>query len=147
MKDHDPETGEVLEHALVDQETVAADNLPVPKRSRSASNVLAMLDDGEFNADLSEAIHELLKQIEGHAHRNKGQAKGQVDVKLQLSYANGMLVIVPDFKVKAPVEKRGGTALFIGEDMSLGRNPPGQRAMFGSKARDPDADMREVRDA
>lgn len=151
MSDYDPDTGEVLEgtpasQQIVEQREHAADGKPVPARSRAASNVLKMIDDGEFDAELSHEMRDLLKQLETHAHNNKGQAKGEIDIKLKFSLANGMLVIVPDMKIKRPVEKRGGTALFIGEDGSLGRNPVGQQQFFGSRARDPDAPMREVKD-
>ena len=148
MTDFDPETGEIPASQQVIDAPVrehAADGLPVPARSRAASNLIKMLDDGEFDAELSQRMRGLFKKMEAHAHRNKGQAKGEINLALKMHLANGMLVITPDYKVKEPVEKRGGTALFIGEDMSVGRNPAGQSAMFGSRARDPD-DVRETRD-
>jgi hypothetical protein len=151
MNDHDPVTGEIL----ADDDTrgggavsvLAADNKPVAKRSGYMSDVLRMLEDGQFNADVSEAMRGLAAALEAHAHNNKGQAKGRLSLTFDFHLANGVLVITPNHTVKKPVQKRIGTALFVGEDGSLGRNPPGQRPMFGAQApRDP-YEAREVRDA
>lgn len=148
---HDPETGEVLSdddaRGLDAKKLIAADGGPVAKRSGHVADVLRMLEDGQFNADVSVEMRELAKKMEVHAHNNKGLAKGQLTITLDMSLANGMFVLTPSFKVKAPVEKRMGTALFLGEDLSLGRNPPGQGAMFGDRApRDAYDGARDTRD-
>lgn len=150
MVDHDPETGELREPAS--QQIIeangrehAADGLPVPSRSRAASNLVKMLEDGEFDAELSADMRALFRKLETHAHNNKGQAKGKITITLDMHLAHGTLVVTPDHKVVAPKQKRDATALFIGEDGSAGRNPPNQSQMFGSRAKDPDA-PRETRD-
>lgn len=152
---HDPKTGEILDdtdasgedaRALTARDGYAADGLPVKKRSGHLADVLRMLEDGQFNADVSEEMRDLAQAIDAHAHNNKGVAKGSMTIQLDLSQANGVLVITGTSKIKKPVQKRGGTALFIGEDGSLGRNPPGQSPMFGErKPRDP-YDERKTRD-
>lgn len=147
---YDPDTGEVHDgtpasEMVIDQRERAADGQPVPSRSRAMSNMLKMLDDGEFDMEASRAMRELFSALEAHAHNNKGQAKGEISMKFKLTLANGVLVVVPDVAVKKPVDKPTGTALFIGEDFSIGRNPPGQRALFGGSPRDPDM-ARETRD-
>lgn len=146
--DYDKTTGEVLSddddrgmHAL---STVAADGGPIAKRSGHVSDVLRMLEDGQFNADVSEVMRELGKALEAHAHNNKGVAKGKLSIELDFTLANGIFVITPSHKVKKPEAKRIGTALFLGENGSLGRNPPGQGAIFGDrKPRDPYAEIEQ----
>jgi len=143
-----PETGEIVEddRGLDARSITAADGGPVAKRSGHVSDVLRMLEDGQFNADASEAMRELVRMMEAHAHNNKGAAKGKVTIELDMTLANGVFVLTPAYKVKAPVQKRLGTALFAGDTGSLGRNPPGQKAMFGDRQpRDPYADQ-AVRD-
>lgn len=145
----DPVTGEEIpaSQQIVDSQgrEHAADGLPVPARSRAASNLLKMLEDGDFDSEVSAQMRGLFKTLEAHAHNNKGQAKGRITLTLDMHLAHGMLVVTPDYKIKEPIQKRGGTSLFIGEDGSAGRNPPNQSAMFGSRARDPDAPT-ETRD-
>jgi hypothetical protein len=146
----EPDTGELREDIPASQQVIearehAADGKPVPARSRAASNMMKMLNDGEFDAEASAMMRGLLRSLEAHAHNNKGQAKGEMTMRFKFTYANEVLVVTPDVKVKEPVAPAIGTALFIGEDLSVGRNPPGQRALFGVNPRDPDAE-REVRD-
>lgn len=106
----DSSTGEVLSddddggyNALP---TRAADGGPVAKRSGHVSDILRMLEDGQFNADVSVDMRELAKAMEAHAHNNKGVAKGKLTLELDFSLANGVFVITPSHKVKAPVHKR-----------------------------------------
>lgn len=148
---HDPQTGEILsdddDRGLDARNLVAADNKPVAKRSGHLSDVLRMLEDGQFNADVSADMRDLAVAMEAHAHNNKGQAKGSITLKFDFVRANGMFVITPSHTVKKPVQKRDGTALFLGEDKSLGRNPVGQSALFGDrKPRDDYEGPTETRD-
>mgnify|MGYP001166292700 CR=1 FL=1 len=133
-----PSTGEILdaddERGVDARSVVAADNKPVAKRSGYVSDVLRMLEGGQFNADVSSEMRKLAEKMEAHAHNNKGSAKGKLTISLDLSLANGIFVLTPQYTVKAPVQKRDGTALFLGEDGSLGRNPAGQNALFGDRA-------------
>lgn len=147
----DASTGEVLsdddDRGYSAKNVVAADGGPIAKRSGHVSDVLRMLEDVQFNADVSEEMRELAKKMEAHAHNNKGVAKGQLQITLDFTLANGIFVITPSNKVKAPVQKRAGTALFLGESGSLGKNPPGQSAMFGDRAPRDDYDgPRDTRD-
>jgi hypothetical protein len=151
MSNHDPVTGEVLDDDEAGGEyarkLVAADGNPVPKRSNYIADVIRMIEEGQFNIDASVAMADLCRAMEVHAHSNKGSAKGKLTIELDFMLGNSIFVITPKFKVKKPEEKRAGTPLFLGENGSLGLNPPGQRALFGQRApRDPFAapEVREV---
>jgi hypothetical protein len=151
MDNHDPVTGEVLEDDDVGGEyarkLVAADGNPVPKRSPYLADVLRMIEEGQFNIDASVAMTDLCSAMEGHAHGNRGVAKGKLTIELDFMFGNTMFIITPKLKVRKPEEKRPGTPLFLGEGGTLGLNPPGQRALFGQRdARDP-FKAAEVRDA
>lgn len=142
MDNHDPVTGEVLNDDEAGGEyarkLVAADGNPVPKRSHYIADVIRMIEEGQFNIDASEAMVDLTRTMEAHAHGNKGSAKGKLTIELDFMLGNSIFVITPKFKVKKPEEKRAGTPLFLGENGSLGLNPPGQRALFGQlEPRDP----------
>jgi len=142
MDNYNPETGEVLDDEEAGGEyarkLVAADGNPVPKRSNYVSDVIRMIEEGQFNIDASVAMADLCKVMEAHSHNNKGSAKGKLVLELDFMLGNSIFIITPKFTVKKPVEKRCGTPLFLGENGSLGLNPPGQRAMFGAREpRDP----------
>jgi len=149
MDNHDPVTGEVLNDDEAGGEyarkLVAADGNPVPKRSNYVADVIRMIEEGHFNIDTSVAMGDLCKAMEAHAHGNKGIAKGKLTIELDFMLGNGMFVITPKFKVKAPEAKRMGTGLFLGENGSLGLNPVGQRPLFGQReVRDPFAADRAI---
>lgn len=144
----DDETGEIVEDSrgLSARPVNAPDGNPLPKRSGHTSDVLRMLEDGEFDVEMSQKMRDLIHVMESHAHGNKGVAKGKLTITLDFALANGVFVLTPDFKVKEPVAKRAGTALFAAENGSLGRNPPGQAALFGVRPVRDDFERSEVRD-
>lgn len=137
MEKFDTETGEVLSEGDVGGEyarsVTAADGNPQPKRSGYISDVIRMLDEGQFNVDASEDMRKLSAALHESAKRNKGRAKGAITLKLDFMIGNGVLVITPSHQTKFPVEKRSGTPLFMAENGSLGLNPVDQMAMFGSR--------------
>ena len=137
METHNLETGEVLSPSDDSgddaRNVVAADGGTQPKRSGYLSDVIRMLDEGQFNADASEDMRELSAFLHTHAKNNKGKAKGTITITLDFVVANSAMVVVPKHTVKKPVEKRDGTMLFLAENGSLGINPPSQMPMFGNR--------------
>lgn len=136
------DTGEVIEDDAPQPRAlsrVVNDSVPVPRQSRDVAGVIAMLEDGDFNLEASEDMRELVQFMEGHAHNNKGSAKGKVTITLDLHLANGIFVITGQHAVKRPVAKRVGTALFARDDGGLGKNPAGQYQRLGEE--------RDARDA
>lgn len=144
----DPETGEIIEPAATPHklQRISDDNgVPVPRSGRDAASIIAMLEDGTFNADVAEDLRDLVAAMEAHAHNNKGVAKGKITITLDLALGNGVFVLVGGHTVKKPVAKRMGTALFAREDGALSRNPSGQYRQIGG-TRDV-IDERDARDA
>lgn len=130
----DAATGEIIDDSAhvpgtlrrVDQDTRA-----VPRQSRDIAGIIAMVEDGQFNLDVSEDCRDLVQTMEAHAHNNKGVAKGKITLTLDLSLANGIFVVVGGHTIKKPVAKRLGTPLFAREDGALGLNPAGQYRSLG----------------
>lgn len=130
---YDPETGEVLGQTVEARklETQAADGRPMPRKAVTIADTLRLLNDGQFDADASGELRDLIQAMEAHGFLNKGVSKGQITITLDISLANGAHVVVPSVKVKKPQIKVPGTLLFAHEDGGLSRNPPGQGAFFG----------------
>jgi hypothetical protein len=145
MESHDPITGEIItdDRPINAQVVHAADGFPVPKTAQAASQMLRLLEEGQFDAEVSHDMRDLVCAMEAHAHNNKGIAKGKLLIEVDLTLANGVFVATGAHKVKKPVQKRMGTALFARDNGALGRNPPGQSVLFGSRDIE---DIRETRD-
>lgn len=125
---YDPETGEVVEAHKVES---AADGRPMPRKAVTIADTLRLLNDGQFDADASAELRELILKMEAHGFVNKGVSKGKIVITLDVILANGAHVVTPSVSVKAPQMKVAGTLLFAHEDGGLSRNPPGQGAFFG----------------
>lgn len=131
---HDSVTGEIIDDDTPVPGTlrrVEEDTRAVPRQSRDIAGIIAMVEDGQFNLDVSEDARELVQAMEAHAHANKGVAKGKISLTLDLSLANGIFVVVGGHTIKKPVAKRLGTPLFAREDGALGLNPAGQYRSLG----------------
>lgn len=134
-EEHDPVTGEIIEGR-------AADGSRLPPPAATIADTLRLLADGQFDADASAELRELIRKMEEHAFNQRGGVvKGQLTITLDIALANGAHVVTPSFKVKAPVPKQPGTLLFAFEDGRLSRNPPGQGALFGLHAVDGPRDV------
>lgn len=139
MPKHDPETGEIIE------EVRAADGARLPPPAATVADTLRLLADGQFDADVSAELRELIRKMEVHAfNTHGGVVKGQLSITLDITLANGAHVVTPSFKVKTPVPKQPGTLLFAFEDGRLSRNPPGQGALFGLQAVESPREVRSV---
>ena len=131
---YDPATGE-LPPKTIDAsrmlEEQAADGRPMPRKAVTIADTLRLLNEGQFDADASGEMRELIRQMEAHGFVNKGVSKGQITITLDIALANGAHVVTPSVKVKKPQIKVPGTLLFAHEDGGLSRNPPGQGALYG----------------
>lgn len=138
----DPVTGEILTDDAPVSGTLRRiddDGYAAPKQASDAAGIIAMLEGGDFNHEVGEEIRELVKAMEVHAHNNKNTAKGSITIKLDVTLANGIFVLVGSHAIKKPVPKRIGTPLFARESGALGINPAGQYRSIGHQR-----DMREV---
>lgn len=119
----------------------------VPRSGRNVASIIALLENGDFNAEMGEDMRELVQVMEAHAHANKGTAKGKIAITLDMTLANGIFVITGGHTVKKPVAKRLGTPLFAREDGALGLNPAGQYRSIGHQSNLRDvAEERQTRD-
>lgn len=131
---HDPVTGEVMDdtiHVPTTLRRIEDNEESVPRSGRNVASIIALLENGDFNAEMGEDMRELVQVMETHANTNKGTAKGKITITLDVMLANGIFVITGGHTVKKPVAKRLGTPLFAREDGALGLNPAGQYRSIG----------------
>ena len=85
---------------------------------------------GEFSRELSDALRNLVMEIESVAAENGGQAKGELSIKLGFKLKNGIYELSGDFKVKTPEARRAITHAWATPDNYLTPQNPNQIEMF-----------------
>lgn len=118
---------------------------------RTVSQLLPIIDDGDFNADLNRAQQDLIGDIANAALNAGGKAKGKIVITLDYELDGAMLDIKPELKVTRPKTRRGRSAFWLTQDNHLSRTNPRQHDMFrdvkaSTAMRDAPAGIKDIRD-
>jgi hypothetical protein len=109
---------------------------------KSISAVLDEVENGQFTADLTEKLYELIQA----AQETRKSAK--IAIKLEFKpTGKGMITTIASYDVKKPEHDRPGTSFFIGKDGSLQRKDPNQPDLPLRVVDDYDTETGEVREA
>lgn len=141
MEQVDPGTGEITE---ADDEIAADGGRRYPAAS-TLNDLIAMLRDGQFNADTSEVLREFSEKLEAIGQNTDRKAKGKIVLTIEVDYDpdRDFSVLVPTLVCKLPTEKHGATVAWFTSDGRMTPNKPNQGHLFGTM-RDVNA-QREVR--
>ncbi len=121
-------TGEITE--VADHER-AADGGVVPYAATSAGDIINMIEDGQFSAEIVHAVGELVATMTDMAAATGNKQKGSLTLKLDFATEGGPFTVKSGFKVTPPKEIRRPTLLFTDEHNRLSRTQPKQRQFFG----------------
>ncbi|MEC9346089.1 MAG: hypothetical protein VYB54_07670 [Pseudomonadota bacterium] len=113
---------------------------PGPIRSFSAA--LAALEDGDLDADLSEAQRELIAAINDVAIEQGGTAGGKLALTVTYKVEGGVMEVRAAFTTTPPKKPRSKSMLWTTPDNDLTRANPRQPSLF----RDVNATRKEVKD-
>lgn len=123
----DPQTGEVIGPQ-------AADGSRSMPAAHSLADFLRMLNQGEFDAEVSDALIAHNEEIEnivlnqGVAAKIKSKLTITVDIERT---ADGFYLLSPDFAIKMPKIKRQRTLSYLTGDNKFTPNAPRQGQLFG----------------
>lgn len=124
-------------------EVRAADGTLMPHAATNAGDVLNMIEDGQFSADLHAAMVELAATMSDQAAITGKKIKGKVTVTIDLENEGGVFRSVGKFAVKSPELPRKPTLLWTDEKNRFQRTQPRQGGFFG--VREVTVDPRDVR--
>ncbi len=121
----DPVTGEIMEPER------AADGGLVPYAATSAGEVLNMIEDGQFSAEIVGGLQELVANMSDMAAATGNKQKGRLSITLDFLTEGGPFTVKSAFKITPPKEVRRPTLLFTDEHNRLSRTQPRQAQFFG----------------
>ena len=100
------------------------------KRLRQASDILAYLEQGDFNAEVTSQNEELLKYLQEIAPQKGKGIKGVLTIKLSYDVVGNQVETTASVETKAPKRTRGRDFFFLREDGALSTEHPKQANMF-----------------
>jgi len=120
------ETGEVTEE-------VGADGRRRYPAVSTLTDLIHMLNDGQFNYDCADALGECAEKMEclGCDTGKKQKAKIVLTVEVERE-ADGIYFFTPSLAVKLPQEKAARTIGWVTKDNKFTPNRPGQGNLFGT---------------
>lgn len=142
----DPETGEISGEALGDDfEINAADGTQRFPKAVSLTDLIFMLEDGAFNQDAAEHLHDFAASMEEFGCNTGAKVKGTVTLKIAVERTDdGIYFFTPDLAFKLPPEKRQRTIGWVTDDNHFTPNKPNQGQLFGT-VREIKQDARVIR--
>ena len=110
-------------------EPTAADGGKLPVH-RHFDQLVAHLEDGDLNNDLSEAVHDIVSALTAHVINHGGKPKGKLVLTLDFKLEGSAFEIRPTVKKEVPAAPRGTSFLWAtGDDLLTPVNPK-QMQMF-----------------
>lgn len=118
-----------------EQEIIAADGGRRHPAAHSLADLMRMLEDGQFDADVSYDLKELAGDIENiaQAQGNNGKIKAKLAITLEIvREPDGIYMLTAAHKITRPIEKRKRSVAWLTENNSFTPNMPNQGQMFGT---------------
>lgn len=123
---HDPDTGELLE-------IQAADGSPRYPSVTTMTDLVHMLNDGQFNADCADNLKSFAADMEERGCDSGKKVKGKIALTIEVEREHdGVYFFTPQLKLTLPPENHGRTIGWVTEDNRFTPNKPRQGNLFGT---------------
>lgn len=100
------------------------------KKIRQATDIIAILERGDLNADLTAEITKVLEALQEAAPPKGKAVKGEVTLKLKFAVEGASVEVESEIASKTPKRPRGRDFYFVTEDAALSTEHPRQSNMF-----------------
>lgn len=136
--EHDPATGEIIE-------TQAADGGQRYPSVTTLTDLINMMNDGQFNYDCADPIAKMAEEMEEIGVDTGAKVKGKLVLTVEVERSSdGIYFFTPAIDVKLPKPKGKRTIGWVTGDNRFTPNKPNQGNLFGT-IRDVSAGTRSVR--
>jgi hypothetical protein len=131
------------EEAIRGEVLPAADGKALRPAASTFGQLIAFLEDGQFDADVAVDLKEMAGDLADIA-ASQGSAKAKLTVELEFKLENGMFLISAKHKVKMPDPKRPKSVAWTTEDNRFTPHKPYQGQLFGVRDVSRDAGLRDA---
>jgi hypothetical protein len=122
----------------------AADGKGLPT-AKSFSQFIQLMEDGEFHADLSNALQTINAALNQHMIDHGGKPKGKLSIDINFRLEDGVFEITGGIDIKVPKTPRGKTIAWSTPDNQFTPQNPRQMQLFGVRDVSAGHDAKEVR--
>lgn len=117
---------------LVD-ETKAADGSSRYPAVTQLTDLIFMLNDGQFNADCADKLKTFAADLEERGIEDGKKVKGKITLTIEVDREHdGVYFFTPDIKLATPREKHGRTIGWVTPENRFTPNKPNQGNLFGT---------------
>lgn len=113
------------------RQATAADGGALPPAANNFSDFVRFQEDGQLNAELTEALKALAHDMMATAIESGGKAKGKMTLAFDFSLEGKVFSIASKFKVDVPEAKRPKSVMWATEDGRFTPSNPHQGNLFG----------------
>lgn len=101
------------------------------KKIRDMTQIIGLLENGEFNPAVSKEAQNTLNDLYEMAETSPGRTfKGSTTITLDFEVKDGTVIVRSDFKSKTPKRPRKVSMFWIVDDGALSTEHPKQHDMF-----------------
>lgn len=98
--------------------------------TNSFQQFIGNVEDGQLQADLSQALQRLLADMRTHQINVGGNPKGKIAINFDLKLENGVVEVTGNYTVNAPKRVGGKSIYWVTEDGHLTSRNPKQMDML-----------------
>ena len=116
----------------IDETTAADGGHRYPAVTR-ISDLIYMLNDGQFNADCADHLKSFAETMEERGCDSGKKEKGKITLTIEVEREHdGVYFFTPELKLTLPKEKHGRTIGWVTDDNRFTPNKPNQGNLFGT---------------
>lgn len=114
-------------------ETAAADGTRRYPAVTQLTDLIFMLNDGQFNADCADKLKKFAEDLEERGIDDGKKVKGKITLTIEVDREHdGVYFFTPDIKLSTPRERHGRTIGWVTPDNHFTPNKPNQGQLFGT---------------
>ena len=98
---------------------------PPPESIRNVSQLIGALEEGQFNADASSKLEDIVRLLNDALHLDR-KVSAKLTVTVNLTADRGVIEVTGDIKTKPPPDVRRRTMLYVANARFLSKRDPKQ---------------------